>query len=141
MSKETFLVAFDGKDRGVVDAAADWAKKQNAQLFIVHVLEWQAYSFLTPAELAARHKHRQEELDSANSAMLGPVLDYAAAKGVSSEGEVRHGNVVDTICAVASEENASLIFCGRSDKFSGRVFGSVAFGLVQSAIIPVVIVP
>lgn len=141
MSQETFLVAYDGQDRSPVDVAAAWGKKQGARLLIVHVLEWSPYTFLTPEELAARHKHRQEEIERATGAVLRPILDYSRQKGVEVEGELRHGNVVDAICSIASEENASAIFCGRSGKFGTRVFGSAASGLIQSSGIPIVVIP
>lgn len=141
MAAEKFLVACDGQDRHPLDFAIERAKKEGAELFIAHVLEWSPYSFLTVEELAERHKTRQSELARANEAILQPILQAARAAGLVANGEVRHGNPVDTICDMAKEQSATLIFVGRSNTLSERVFGSVASGLAQCAPVPVVIVP
>jgi nucleotide-binding universal stress UspA family protein len=141
MAQDTFVVAYDGRDRHAVDFAAERAKKEGARLYIVHVLEWSPYTFLTPEELAERHKHRQAELQRANSAVMGPALEAVRRTGATAEGEVRHGNPVDVVCTIAKEQKASLVFVKRSNSLSDRVFGSVASGLAQCAPMPVVIVP
>jgi nucleotide-binding universal stress UspA family protein len=138
---EVFVVAYDGIDRHAVDFAIERARKDRARLHIVHVLEWSPYSFLTPQDLAERHKHRQEELARANSAVLDPIVATARNAGVEVAGEVRHGHCVDVICDIAREQNASIIVVKRSRSLSERVFGSVASGLAQCAPVPVVIVP
>ena len=141
MARETFVVAYDGHDRAVVEAAARLAGACSARLHIVHVLEWSPYSFLTPEELAERHKVREQELSRANSAVLQPILESVRRTGADADGEIRHGRVVDLVCAVARERAATLIFAGRSSSLSERVFGSVASGLAQCAPVPTVIVP
>ncbi|MGQ0671806.1 MAG: universal stress protein [Hyphomicrobium sp.] len=141
MAGDVYVVAYDGKDRPVVDFAIEQARKAGAGLFIVHVLEWSPYTFLGPQELAERHKHREQELALANSAVMQPVLASVRQAGVTADGEVRHGNVVDLVCASARERAATLIFVGRSNRLSDRVFGSVASGLAQCAPVPTVIVP
>jgi nucleotide-binding universal stress UspA family protein len=141
MAEDVYVVAYDGIERAAVDLAAAHAKKCGARLHIVHVLEWSPYSFLTASELAERHKHREEELARAIEKVLGPILEHARRSGTGADGEVRHGNPVDTVCAIARERGAAMIFAGRSNKLSERVFGSVASGLAQCATVPVVIVP
>ena len=62
MSKK-FVVGYDGSEesRRAVDFAASQAKTSGAGLVVAHVLEWSPYSFLTPEELAERHKRREED--------------------------------------------------------------------------------
>ena len=141
MAQDVFVVAYDGKDRHPIDFALTRAKKEGAKIHIVHVLEWSPYSFLTPEELAQRHKVRQEELTRAETAVMTPVLADARANGADATGEIRHGNAVDVLGAIAKETGAALIVAGRSSRLSSRVFGSVASGLAQMAPVPVVIVP
>jgi nucleotide-binding universal stress UspA family protein len=141
MPKSTFLVAYDGRDQPVVDSATRLAKAQGAMLLVVHILEWSPYTFLTQEELAERHKARQAELARADTAVMAPVLARIREAGVSAEGIVRHGSVIDLVNDVARERQAELIFVGRANSLSERVFGSVASGLAQSAPVPVVIVP
>jgi nucleotide-binding universal stress UspA family protein len=141
MSQNIFIAAYDGTDRHAIDFAAARAKCEGAAVHVVHVLEWSPYTFLTPEELAQRHKVRQEELNRADTAVLQPVLQSLRAAGVSVSGEIRHGNVVDVLSAIAMEKGAALIVAGRSSSLTTRVFGSVASGLAQSAPVPVAIVP
>jgi nucleotide-binding universal stress UspA family protein len=141
VARETYVVAYDGQDRPVVDAALKLARQTGAGLYVVHVLIWSPYTFLTPSELAERHKHREEELARANSTVLGPILAEIRAAAPDANGEVRHGSPVDVVCAIARERNATLVFVGRSSSLSERVFGSVASGLAQCSPVPTVIVP
>ena len=141
MGQDVFLVAYDGRDQHPVDFAVERALKEDARLVIVHVLEWSPYSFLTNEELAHRHQQRQQELARAEEAILKPVLERVRRGGITADGEVRYGNVVDLLCLAGKEANAAMIFLGRSSSLSARVFGSVASGVVQCATVPTVIVP
>lgn len=141
MSQDIFLIAYDGHDRPVVDYAIALARKQSARLYIVHVLEWSPYRFLSPQEVAERHKYREQELAKANSEVLAPVLEHVRKSGLTAAGEVRHGDPVDTVSAIAKEQGAALILAGRANSLSQRVFGSTASGLAQYAPVPTVIVP
>ena len=50
MSKEIFVVAYEGADDStLLNYAIERARKEDATLHIVHVLEWSPYTFLTPA--------------------------------------------------------------------------------------------
>ena len=141
MPQVVFIVAYDGMSRTVVDFAVEKAKREGARLYIVDVIEWTPFKFLTPDELAVRHVHLQAELALAGASVLPPILDYVRALGVAADGEVRNGDAVDTLTSIATEQDADMIFCGRTDKLSAPVVGSVASGLVQCAPLPVVIVP
>jgi nucleotide-binding universal stress UspA family protein len=141
MAEELFVVAYDGRDQHPVEFAVTRALKESARLLIVHVLEWSPYSFLTPDELAARHKTRQQELSRAEESIMRPVLDKVRAAGVTAEGAVRYGHPVDLLCGIAKEKDAAMIFVGRSSSLSTRVFGSVASGVAQCAVVPTVFVP
>jgi nucleotide-binding universal stress UspA family protein len=143
VSKDLYIVAYEGDDRSVVNYAAERAKRDGATLRIVHVLEWSPYSFLTPEEIEQRHVHRREEIARATEMVMDPVLNDLRGKGIEADGEIRHGSVVDLLIEIATEHKAEMIFVGRSSasSISARVFGSVPLGLVQSAPVPVVIVP
>lgn len=141
MAQDVFVVAYDGTDQHPVDFAVDRAGKENARLLIVHVLEWSPYTFLTPQELAERHKMREQEIARAETAVLAPILEKVRRAGATADGELRYGNIVDIVCGIAKEKSAAMIFAGRSSSLSTRVFGSVALGLAQYASVPVVIVP
>ncbi len=143
MTKEIFVVGYDGIDTAVVDYAIKCAGKIDASLLIVHVLEWSPFAFLTPEEIESRHAKRSEELARAEKAVMRPMLDRAVAAGVEASGAVRFGAAVSILCDIAKEKNAEQMFVGRTGEtpLKARVFGSVAVGLAQASPVPIVIVP
>lgn len=145
MSQEIFVVAYEGDDDSgsLLDYAIERARKEDAALHLVHVLEWSPYSFLTPQEVEERHARRKEELARAKSAIIDPAVAKVEAAGLTATGELRYGQVVELVAAIATEKKASMIMVGRSgaNSVASRVFGSVPLGLAQIATIPTVIVP
>ncbi|MCR8549610.1 universal stress protein [Salipiger sp. P9] len=145
MSSEIFVVAYEGApdDPGVLDYAITRAKAEDARLLLVHILEWSPYSFLTPQELEERHGRRKQELARAREVVMAPALQKAEAAGVTADGVIRYGQVVELIVEEAKKAEASVIFVGRSgsNSMAARVFGSVPLGLAQIAPVPTVIVP
>ncbi|TCP43248.1 universal stress protein [Rhodovulum marinum] len=139
------LVGYDGSDSAqrAVDYAAGRAKAEGADILIAHVLEWSPYSFLTPEELAERHKRRNEELARAETALLAPVVARLKSAGIAVETELKYGHIAETLCRLATEHDISQIVIGRTghSALASRLFGSVAGTLAQAAPIPVTIVP
>jgi nucleotide-binding universal stress UspA family protein len=140
-----YVVAVDGSDSGIKAAkyALEKASHAAAELKILHVLEWSPYSFLTPDELAERHKRRGEELKRAQSAICDPTIQALGATQVPVSTEVRYGQIADVINQYAGETGASQIFVGRhgGGQMSTRIFGSVPGKLIQISDIPVTVVP
>jgi len=141
---DIFVVGYDGSegsDRAVAFAVAR-AKAGGAELRIVHILEWSPYSFLTPDELEARHLRRQQELDRAQM-KVDPIVESVRAQGVEASAVVHYGHVAESLCKIAEEVGAAQIFIGRTghSKLEARLFGSVPGALMQSAPVPVTVVP
>lgn len=139
------VVGFDGSEasRRALDFAVSRAKVLGDSLVIAHVLEWSPYSFLTPNELEERHKRRGEELARAEEAIINPVLKSVEDAGVPVTKVMKYGHIAETLCKIAKDEDAALIFIGRTGDtgLSSRLFGSVAGTLAQVAPVPVTIVP
>ena len=112
-------------------------------MLLVHVLEWSAYSFLTPQEVEERHGRRKQELSRANEVVMAPALQKCEAAGVLADGVIRYGQVVELILEETRKASATVIYVGRSgsQSMAARVFGSVTLGLAQLAPVPTVIVP
>lgn len=142
---DTLVAAYDGSaaSRRAVDFALAQARSTGARLVLAHVLEWSPYSFLTPEEVAERHKRRQEELDRAQTAILGPLLDELSQSGVAIETDVRFGHIAETLATIARDRNATQMIVGRTGESSvmARIFGATVGTLAQIAPVPCTIVP
>ncbi|MEZ5653330.1 MAG: universal stress protein [Burkholderiaceae bacterium] len=128
----------------MLDFAIERARRNGASLHLVHILEWSPYSFLTPQELAERHKHRTQELARAEKAIMAPAVAHAKAQGIADvTSEMKYGSIADLLAQVAKDKGATFIFVGRSGggSIAARVFGSVPLALAQVSTVPVVIVP
>ena len=87
------------------------------------------------AELTGAERHRIEKL-------LGTTAAAACGAGISCTTLAADGLVVEEICHVATERNASLIVVGSHGWGAARRLfsGSVSTGLVHSAQCPVLVV-
>ncbi len=145
MMANIFVAAYDGSPAGrrAVDHAVAQAKLAGASVVVAHVLEWSPYSFLTPEEIAERHKRRAEELKRAETAVMAPLTAELSKSGVSISTEIKYGHVAETLCDIAKDHGASQIFIGRTGHSTivERLFGSVAGSLAQIAPVPCTIVP
>lgn len=113
------------------------------ELVIVYVIEWSPFSFQTAEENAQRHKRREEEIALAKERVVDPAVASLKKAGSNARGVVRHGNVADTLNAVASEEKADQIIVGKTSEgaLASRIFGSVTASLVMHANVPITVVP
>lgn len=139
------VVGYDASDASTraLNFAVERAKAEGTGVIIAHVLEWSPYSFLTPEEIEERHKRRSEELKRAEEAVVAPAVKALADSGLQVETAMKFGHIADTLCRIANEEGASQIVVARTGEtgLASRIFGSVAGSLIQSAPVPVTIVP
>lgn len=140
-----YLVAVEGSEgsRRAVAHAIERAKTSNAELLLVHVIDWSPYSFHTPEELSARHKRREAELTQARDVILAPTAKLVASAGLPFTMEVRHGKGAETLASMAKEHDVAQIIAGRSGEsgVSSMLFGTTSAKLVQISSVPVLIVP
>ncbi|MGI9463085.1 MAG: universal stress protein [Aestuariivirgaceae bacterium] len=143
--KNSFLLAVDGSPGSgrAIDFAAERAKRGGAKIVVAYVIEWSPYSFNTPEENAERHKRREEELERATSSIIEPVVTKLKDAGLDVDSEVRHGHTAQTLIELAEKHNVAQIFIGRRGQsgLKDMLFGSVAANLVQTAPVPVTVVP
>ena len=118
MTQEVFVVAYEGDDDSgtLLEYAIERARKEDAALHIVHVLEWSPYSFLTPQEVEERHSRRKEELARAKAVIIDPAVVKASDAGLSATGEIRYGQVVELIAEIARQKSAAMISSGARDR-------------------------
>ena len=129
-----------GHDERAADFAAGVARASGAKLLVVYVIEWSPYTFNTPEENETRHRRREEEIDTATTRVLNLLVERL---GGDVEGVVRHGHPAKILNKIARDQGASQIFVGRTggSGISHVLFGSVAGNLVQTANVPVTVVP
>lgn len=140
-----FVVGYDGSAAGrrALDFALERAEQQGGSVVLAHVLEWSPYSFLTPMELEERHKRRNEELTRAETAVMAPIREKIAERGIKVETVIKYGHIAEKLCEIAKEAGGTQMIVGRdgTGALASRVFGSVAGTLVQIAPVPCTIVP
>lgn len=139
------VIGLDGQSSG--DKALEFAKElasktESCELIVVYVIEWSPFSFQTAEENAERHKRREEEISVAKERVLTPAVEALTAAGLNARAVVRHGDVADTIDAIAHEEGAQQIIVGRTSAngITSRIFGSSTANLVMNARVPVTVV-
>ena len=142
---EKIVVGLDGTDTGerALAFAKTLASRMDAcELLAIYVIEWSPFTFQTPEENAMRHKRREEEIDLALSRIVDPAVADLKKAGFKASGLVRHGDVAETINALAVENGGTQIVVGRSSTggFSKRIFGSSTQNLVMHADVPVTVV-
>ena len=142
---EKLLVALDGSDGGrrSLNAAVKHASHANADLVLAYVIDWTPYSFHTPEELAERHARRESEIERANESILASECAVAIGEGIKVETVVRHGKIADTLIELAQEYDVTQIYIGRlgESRVHSMIFGSVTAALIQTAEVPVTVVP
>lgn len=142
---DIYLIAFDGSDasKRALNYGAERARASGAKLLLAHVLEWSPYSFLSPDEVAERHKRRKQEVGRAESVILNPMKETLMADGFKVETVVRYGHVAEVLGDLAKEFGVTQIVVGRTGGagIQARLFGSVPSTLAQIAPVPCTIVP
>lgn len=139
------LVGLDGHssgERALAHGQELAALIANSELIVAYVVEWSPFSFQTPEENAERHKRRLEEIKLAQTRIIDPAIAKLKTAGVNATGVVRHGNVADTLDALAKSLGADMIIVGRRAEsgIGARIFGSSASNLVMQASVPVTVV-
>ncbi|MEM6407274.1 MAG: universal stress protein [Pseudomonadota bacterium] len=139
------VIGLDGDSSGerAVAFASDLAKRiGECELLVVYVIEWSPFSFQTAEENAQRHKRREEEISTAQERVVTPAVNALGKAGFSARGIVRHGDVADTLNAVAKKEGATQIIVARStdNSLKKRIFGSATAQLVMEADVPVTVI-
>lgn len=139
------VIGLDGHGSG--DRVLDYSQKMakligDCELLIVYVVEWSPFSFQTAEENAERHKRREEEISTAMERVVTPAVEKLQSSGLNVRGIVRHGDVAETLIAIAEEEKADQIIVCRASEggITKRIFGSATSNLVMGASVPVTVV-
>lgn len=139
------LVALDGSDgsKRALSAAVAHAKLTSSDLVLAYVIDWSPYSFHTPQELEERHQRRESEIQRANDSVLTPEIAALEADGLNVETVVHHGKIAETLLELGEQHGVTQVYIGRrgESRIQAMIFGSVSAALVQTASVPVTVVP
>lgn len=144
--KLKYLVGYDGGElssRAAELAVEKLVAKGGGTLVLVYVVDWSEFEVMSVEELAVRHSQQMEQLESAEKDVMEPAKAKLAAEGVTIESYVQVGHSAEVISSLADEKAVDQIFIGH--KSSGLLaklgLGSVAYGILQKAKVPVTVVP
>jgi nucleotide-binding universal stress UspA family protein len=114
----------------------------DCEVVVAYIIEWSPFSFQTAEENAARHKRREEEIQTALDRVVNPAIEKLSGSGLTVRGVVRHGDVSDALIAISKEVEAEQIVVARTSEggFAKRLFGSSTSNLVMSSPVPVTVV-
>ena len=141
-----YIVGYDGGELSM--RAAELAvEKMNYRgggtLLLAYVVDWSEFEVMSVEELAVRHSQHMEQLENAEQDIMVPAREKLECDGIIIESFVQVGHAAEVITALADEHDADQIFIGH--KSSGLLaklgLGSVAYGILQKAKIPVTVVP
>lgn len=147
MSKQVkYIVGYDGGKLSMraAELAIEKLKfRGGGTLLLAYVVDWSEFEVMSVEELAVRHSQHMEQLESAEQDIMVPAREKLATKGISIESYVQVGHAAEIISSLAEEHHVDQIFIGH--KSSGLLaklgLGSVAYGILQKAKIPVTVVP
>jgi nucleotide-binding universal stress UspA family protein len=139
------LVPFDGSEsaeRALV-WAADAARGQQCPVHLLAVVEWSYFGVQNPMELAQAQAVHIADVQHMREKVLAPRAEQLRGAGIAVEQTVEPGPVTATILDIAERTGARMIVVGRrgGSRLSKLLMGSTSSALVQTAPVPVVVVP
>ncbi len=141
-----YIVGYDGGELSMRAAALAIEKlkvRGGGTLLLIYIVDWSEFDVMSVEELAMRHSQHMEQLETAEQDILAPARDKLAADGVTIESHVQVGHAAEIICSLADEHKADQIFIGHKSRglLARLGLGSVAYGILQKATVPVTVVP
>lgn len=141
-----YIVGYDGGElsmRAAELAAEKMKVRGGGTLLLAYVVDWSEFEVMSVEELAVRHSQHMEQLESAEQDIMEPAREKLATEGITIESHIQVGHAAEVICALADEHRVDQIFIGhKSSGLLARLgLGSVAYGILQKAKVPVTVVP
>jgi nucleotide-binding universal stress UspA family protein len=121
-----------------VDYAVQTARKFNASLTMLHVMEWRSLGVDFSVSAFADWEKLRESVET----RLSNMTEQLKSEGVSAQSLIKAGTPADAILAVAREQVCDMIVMGthRRHGVSHWLLGSVAEAVLRRADCPVLIV-
>jgi len=129
---------FSEASRAAVAYAAALAKIYQGKVYAVHVMVSAVYWYAQPHAIS----QIEEGIKQAAEEQMKELMDSEDLRDVAHEGEVRRGEIWESLQAVIGEHNADLIVTGTRGRRGLRklVMGSVAEEILRLSSVPVLTV-
>ncbi len=141
-----YIVGYDGGElslRAAELAIEKMKARGGGTLLLTYVVDWSEFEVMSVEELAVRHSQHMEQLETAEHDIMEPAREKLETEGITIESFVQVGHAAEVITALADDHKVDQIFIGH--KSSGLLaklgLGSVAYGILQKAKVPVTVVP
>ena len=145
MGKQLILVGFDGSESGhkALEAAKDVARHYQADLKLLHVIDWSPFELQTIEENEHQARERRAQIKRDREELFPEVIEALEKEGISATADVLWGHPAEVLADQADELDAGMIVIGRvgQSRLKSLLFGSVASRTVQLADCPVLVVP
>ncbi len=142
---DPILVPFDGSESAerALSYATGLARGQQCPIHLLGVVEWSYFGVQNPMELAQAQTNHIAEVQRLQTEVLEPRAEHLRAAGIDAKVTVEPGPVTATILDVAERLHANVLVVGRrgGSRLSKLLMGSTSSALVQTAPIPVIVVP
>jgi len=140
---KTILVAVDFSDvsAGALRVATDLARRLNAQLKVVHVVQPQPVPLPLEGSAIYMDEVQTWQLDEAEKSLAGFIQKHSA-QGVATATKVRAGVAATEISQAATDLGADLIVLGTHGRSGLKhlLMGSIAESVLRVAPVPVLCV-
>lgn len=145
MSAKPVLVGFDGSgaSREALEYATEFARRFDAPVVIIHVIDWSPFQFQTLEDNEQQPVWRRQQIQADREELFPPVLAALAEAGVEAEAQVKFGHPAEVLAAEAKERDALALVVGKTglSKVKNLLFGSTASNAALLSERPVIVVP
>jgi len=118
------------------------AKRQKAQIILLHVVD--NYAYLQPSEVFLHEIKIMPDVKSHQEERLHKIADHIKTQaGLIAQVMVEEGSPADNICRIAVQKKINLIVMGTHGTSGIRKFfiGSESFRVIKNAVCPVLTIP
>lgn len=118
------------------------AKRQNARIFLLHVVD--NYAYLQPSDVFLQEVRILPDVKAFAEERLKAVADRIQSEAeIEAEVIVAEGSPADVICRLAAQKEVSLIVMGTHGVSGWRKFfiGSESFRVIKNSLCPVLTIP
>jgi nucleotide-binding universal stress UspA family protein len=142
---DPILVPFDGSE--AAERALTWAvaeaRAQQCPIHLLAIVEWSYFGVQNPMELAQAQRGHIADVQRLKDEVLAPRAEQLRAGGIDVGVTVEPGPVTASILQIAERLQPRMIVVGRrgGSRLSRLLMGSTSSALVQTAPVPVVVVP